>query len=110
MLTWDEILNVVRANKKRGRHQQTSHYFGYGELMEPRGTARSKKLMKLVQYIRQEGECAGCQKEFEFDNLTLDRVKPGKLGGTYELPNVQLMCQPCNNTKDASYSGQGVHP
>ena len=58
--------------------------------------------MKLVRYVTQEGECSGCLKEFRFDQLTLDRIMPGKVNGTYELSNVQLMCQPCNNRKGDS--------
>ena len=104
MLTWEEILPVVRATRKRDPHQPIAHYFGYRAIMETKGTARDKKLIKLIRYITQEGDCAGCRTEFRFDDLTLDRIKPGHAGGTYELPNVQLMCQPCNKVKGASYS------
>lgn len=103
MLAWDEIFNVVRAARKRNGLQPIAHYFGYFKMMEPKGAARYKRLIKLIRYITQEGECAGCGTEFQFDDLTLDRIKPGKENGKYELPNVQLMCQPCNNGKGDSY-------
>ena len=103
MLAWDEIFNVVRAAKKRDRHPRIAHYFGYGKIIGAKGTARERKLMKMIRYITQEGECAGCRPEFRFDDLTLDRIKPGKENGTYNLRNVQLMCQPCNNHKGDNY-------
>ena len=103
MLPWEDILKIVRATTKRDRHQPIAHYFGYRAIVKKKGTAGYKKLIKLIQYITQEGKCSGCGTEFRFDDLTLDRIKPGKANGRYELPNVQLMCQPCNNGKDASY-------
>ena len=99
MVAWDDILNVVRAARKTDRVKPISHYFGYRYMVEQKGTARDKKLIKFVRYVLQEGECAGCGDEFGFHELTLDRIKPGKAAGKYELPNVQLMCQPCNNRK-----------
>ena len=104
MLAWDEVLNIVRANRKRDGHQQIAHHFGYCEVMGLKGSAKGLKIIKLIRYITQEGECAGCQTEFEFSNLTRDRIKPGASGGEYKLPNVQLMCQSCNNEKGDSHN------
>ena len=106
MLAWGEILKVVRSTKKRDRQKPIAHYYGYRDILNTKGSARDKKLIKLFRYVTQEGECPGCRKEFPSDDLTLDRILPGKIGGLYELRNVQLMCQPCNNGKRASYSGQ----
>ena len=103
MLAWEEILSVVRAAQKRGRHKPIAHYFGYRAMIETKGMAKDKRLIKLTRYVVQEGECTGCGMEFPFDELTLDRILPGKANGEYELPNVQLMCQPCNNQKGASH-------
>ena len=103
MLAWEEILKVVRATKKRDSYRPVAHYFGYSAIMGVKGNAKDKKLIKLVRYITQEGECVGCRTEFQFDDLTLDRKKPGKMNGTYNLPNVQLMCQTCNVVKGARY-------
>ena len=102
MLDWDDILKVIRSTRKRDRQKPIAHYFGYRALIERSGSAKDKTLMKLVRYVTQEGECSGCLKEFRFDQLTLDRIMPGKVNGTYELSNVQLMCQPCNNRKGDS--------
>ena len=103
MLPWEEILRVVRATRKRDRCQPIAHYFGYLQILGKKETTRVKKRIKLVRYIAQEGECAGCGEEFQFSDLTLDRIKPGKLHGEYVLSNVQLMCQRCNNAKKANY-------
>ena len=101
MLAWDEILRVVGAKKKKDRHKPIAHYFGYHPIIEENSGVRQKRLLKMIRYVTQEGKCAGCRTEFRFDDLTLDRILPGKAKGTYELPNVQLMCQPCNNSKGA---------
>ncbi len=106
MLAWDEILSVVRAAQKKDRDKPIAHYFGYRTVIETKGTARDKKLIKLIRYVEQEDECTGCGAEFRFDDLTLDRILPGKASGVYELPNVQLMCEPCNNRKGDKYGDQ----
>ena len=110
MLAWEEILSVVRVARKRGRRQPIGHYFGYCRILGKNGTTRAKKRIKLVRYISQEGACVGCRTEFQFSDLTLDRIKPGKAKGEYVLPNVQLMCRPCNNHKGANYDRYATHP
>ncbi len=103
MLEWQEILHAVRATRKRDRRPRIAHYFGYRSIMRKQGRAKDRKLIKLIRYITQEGECTGCGTEFPFEHLTLDRIQPGKANGTYNLPNVQLMCRPCNNSKGDSF-------
>ena len=34
-----------------------------------------------------------------FDNMEMDRVKPGSDGGGYTVGNVQLLCPACNKIK-----------
>ena len=109
MLEWEAVLSVVHANRKRDHHQRIAHYFGYREMVWPKGKSGKMMLIKLVRYITQEGVCAGCQTEFSYGDLKRDRIKPGKLGGEYELPNVQLMCEPCNDAKGARYDEQAPH-
>ena len=103
MLPWHEIFNIVRGAKKRMRRHRVAHYFGYNEVIGPKGVSHKNKRIKLIRYITQEGVCVGCQMEFQFSRLTLDRIKPGAAGGEYELSNVQLMCKPCNNAKADNY-------
>ena len=105
MLEWTRILKVVRATRKRDRQQRISHYFGHRAVMETKGRAGYLELIKLVRYIMQEGMCGRRQVEFRYDELTLDRTRPGAAGGRYELSNVTLMCEPCNQAKgDHCYS------
>ena len=49
MLAWDEILNIVRAAKKRDRDQRIAHYFGYGRIIGAKGTAKDRKLIKMIR-------------------------------------------------------------
>ena len=99
MLKWDRILAVVRAARKQDQEKPIAHHFGYQELVEIRGNARNRTLIKLVQYVNQEGQCSECRKEFPFDEITLDHVIPRSANGALELLNVQLMCQRCNGLK-----------
>ena len=102
MLKWGRILAVVRAARKQDQEKPIAHYFGYPEFIGTKGQARERILIKLVQYVNQEGQCSKCRKEFPFDDLTLDHVIPRSANGALELLNVQLMCQPCNGRKGAS--------
>jgi len=99
MLAWNLILKVARATRKNDRRHPISHYFGYRTLMRKKGRAGKETLTELVRYVTGEGVCPWCEKEFPFAELTRDRIKPRVKGGTYALPNVQLMCADCNNNK-----------
>ena len=103
MLPWENILDIVRGAKSKGRRQPIAHYFGYRRVLGMDGTRRKKRIYKMVRYITQEGVCEGCRTEFQYGALTVDRVKPGHVQGKYILPNVQLMCRPCNERKGANY-------
>ena len=105
MLEWGPILMVVSANWKRDLRKQIAHYFGHREVVQKKGRATKRDLIKLVRYVMQEGTCTGCQLEFPYGELTLDRTKPGAAGGRYELSNVTLMCNDCNQAKGSDYSG-----
>ena len=105
-LEWATILKVVSANRKRDPDKFSARYFGHREVIEEeKGRAKKRDLNRLVRYVVQEGICSGCQVEFPYVDLTLDRTKPGAAGGEYELSNVTLMCQPCNNAKGSRYGG-----
>ena len=103
MLAWEVILRVVRWARKTDSRPPVAHYFGYWHILGKEGTKKKKELLKLVWYITQEGVCNGCGAEFQYSDLTRDRTKPGNAQGNYVLPNVKLMCGPCNNRKGANY-------
>lgn len=37
------------------------------------------------------------------EDLTLERILPGRWGGTYTLDNVTILCAPCNERRGHSY-------
>ncbi|MCY4652337.1 MAG: HNH endonuclease [Dehalococcoidia bacterium] len=105
MLEWITVLKVVRANRKRDRQSRITHYFGHRAVIDQKGVAKKRELIKLVRYIMQEGICTGCHVEFPYDQLTRDRTRPGAADGAYELSNVTLMCEHCNQLKADHHSG-----
>ena len=48
---------------------------------------------------QQEGKCNGCGRRFCFEQIEVDHIVAQSKGGGHELPNLQLLCQPCNNLK-----------
>ena len=78
-LEWDTIVKLVSANRKRDPEKNSARYFGHREVIEEeKGRAEKRDLNRLVRYVVQEGVCSGCQVEFQYDELTLDRTRPGR--------------------------------
>ena len=107
-IEWEDIFRVVRATTKRDPEQRISHHFGYREFIRPKGKARKGKaakddLISLVCYIKQQGICSGCQKEFPYKKLTWDHTKPRARGGSDHPSNATVMCKPCNHAKADHY-------
>jgi 5-methylcytosine-specific restriction endonuclease McrA len=70
--------------------------------MAKKGIARNRR--KLV--ARDGLICQGCKKEFPNEELTVDHIRPKSKGGHPRgLPNLQLMCEPCNLEKADSWDG-----
>jgi 5-methylcytosine-specific restriction endonuclease McrA len=46
-----------------------------------------------------EFKCLRCGKQYPFDNLTLDHVKPVSKGGSSFIWNTQPLCKSCNSIK-----------
>ena len=57
---------------------------------------------KHTLYGRQEGNCSGCMRHFDFRNLGVDHVVPQVKGGSHHIDNLQLLCPACNSTKGAN--------
>lgn len=55
-----------------------------------------EKLMTL-----QNGRCVCCKVRLTSKNTHMDHVVPLKTGGSNTDDNIQLLCQPCNNSKGA---------
>ena len=50
-------------------------------------------------YGEQQGECNGCEKHFEMQNLTVDHIVAKDVGGNDHISNLQLLCGHCNSIK-----------
>ena len=59
----------------------------------------NSKENKDTLYGRQQGECNGCGKHFEYRNMEVDHMEPQSLGGSDHLDNLQLLCGHCNRVK-----------
>jgi hypothetical protein len=54
-------------------------------------------------FLRDKFVCVLCGKD---ENLSIDHIKPVKLGGTNDLDNLQTLCLPCNLKKGWRYDGK----
>lgn len=70
--------------------------------MAKKGIARNRR--KLVAKFGLV--CQGCKEKFPNEELTVDHIRPLSKGGhPRALGNLQLMCEPCNSSKDDSWDG-----
>ena len=82
--------------RKLGLAEQAGHR-SYWRVIIPAGSNRDEHtLKKLVLYARQNRICNGCEREFDFGNLTVDHKIPD---GNNDLDNLQLLCGRCNSVK-----------
>lgn len=59
--------------------------------------------VKKAIYEKQKNKCAHCKKEFPFNQMHADHIKPWSLGGKTEPENCQVLCQSCNAKKSDNY-------
>jgi hypothetical protein len=55
--------------------------------------------MKREAYERQKGICAKCNKNFAFEEMEGDHIKPWHEGGKTDAKNCQMLCKEDNRTK-----------
>ena len=60
---------------------------------------------KRAKYEDQKHICPHCKKEFEFDEMQGDHIKPWSLGGHSDRDNLQMLCKKCNQKKSNSFTG-----
>lgn len=60
-----------------------------------------KHLFENLEQGKSKGKrvCPNCKKEFTFDELEIDHIKPWSKGGATTLSNAQLLCKSCNVKK-----------
>jgi hypothetical protein len=56
---------------------------------------------KRAAYEKQDGICATCGKQFEYEDMVGDHIKAWSKGGKTILENCQMLCVPCNSSKGA---------
>ena len=59
--------------------------------------------VKKSIYEKQKNKCAHCKKEFPFNQMHADHIKPWSLGGKTEQNNCQILLQSCNAKKSDNY-------
>lgn len=59
--------------------------------------------LKASLFVLQKGFCACCRKKFQAVDLHMDHIMPLSKGGAHADENIQLLCQPCNQTKYAKH-------
>ena len=107
-ISQEERIFIKNEHEKRKRNLATSMEAKPRLLNTlPYETIRCKAHKKLLLYALCNGKCSYCGKALNFDNATIDHVKPlssfkedeKKDGKTSLLSNLLLACQPCNFEK-----------
>jgi RNA-directed DNA polymerase len=90
-----KIRRHVLVNGQRSLYDGDWSYWGLRLARHPLLSPRVSQLLK-----RQHGKCASCGLYFKEGDLPeVDRITPGKQGGKYIPPNLQLLHRHCHNTK-----------
>jgi len=66
---------------------------------EPEMTAKYKKECREKLYVKQNGNCRGCEEHFDLRHFALDHITPRSESGSNKIENLQLLCGNCNSIK-----------
>ena len=58
-----------------------------------------KDKIKKAIWEKQNHKCAICGKEFDFEFMEGDHIKPWREGGRTDIKNCQMLCRQCNRSK-----------
>ena len=58
-----------------------------------------KDKVKKAIWEKQNHKCAICGKEFDFELMEGDHIKPWREGGRTDIKNCQMLCRQCNRSK-----------
>lgn len=61
----------------------------------------SKKRIRRAVLLKSNGLCVFCGSD---KHITIDHIKPVKLGGTNDISNLQALCRKCNSRKGAKFN------
>lgn len=64
--------------------------------MSCKSSVSSEEIKELRKFYCPDGRCMKCK---EIKKLTIDHIKPIKVGGTNVKTNIQFLCQSCNSSK-----------
>lgn len=73
-----------------------------------KGSHSAEEVQNLLK--AQMNSCCGCGVSFDFVPFTQDHITPLFKGGTDFIENIQLMCQPCNDSKGTKPMGEWFPP
>lgn len=84
----------------RGRRAEVLNQIFSG-LFEKKDERRvfNKEQRRLIWNSDTTKSCSSCKKPLNWDNFTIDHIKPHALGGPSSLNNAALMCRTCNSRK-----------
>lgn len=82
--------DLLKSNYNRKKRKVVSNY---------------RTILKQLLH-RYHFKCAFCSGA---NNLTIDHIKPVKLGGTDDISNLQILCKSCNSKKGYKYSNELHH-
>jgi hypothetical protein len=118
-LSWGEFYNKYKSTDFNSEEieERVSNLYEDLEIKNNKGiyqyilTGDSKYLnlrtfedhVKKAIYEKQKNKCAHCKKEFPFNQMHADHIKPWSLGGKTEPNNCQILCQSCNAKKSDNY-------
>lgn len=64
-----------------------------------RPSSSHRRALRRRLHCEQDGRCFWCEAQLTLADMQLDRVRPGKFGGTYRYDNLVGACDSCNKRR-----------
>jgi 5-methylcytosine-specific restriction endonuclease McrA len=89
---------VARRKKTRKNgFKNMEQFLSYLREEERKKLGCSRRLQRVYHMYR--GCCAFCHKKLQINESTIDHLYPKARGGSNDLENIVLSCEPCNQNK-----------